>query len=118
MKAFVLFLVLVSTVACSSMQGARTQDVQYPSLVWHANTEQDLEGYKLYRRALVGGSTWQLYTTLGLVTTYPLGPHQDGYEFSLTAFDTSQNESEKSNTVNYDPPPSDCSNTKVVGPSA
>ena len=83
------------------------------SLVWYANSEADLAGYKLYRRSVTTGTTWQLWSDVGNVTTYPLGPQHDGYDFALTAYDTSDNESEKSTDVTYNPSPSDCSNVEV-----
>jgi hypothetical protein len=80
-------------------------------LAWDANTETDLAGYNLYygttARTGTDPKTCTMcgYTTkvpLGKVTSYQVSGLTLGvnYFFSLTAFDTSTNESGFSNEVN------------------
>jgi hypothetical protein len=65
-------------------------------LTWNANTETDLAGYKVYYGTSPG--SYGNPHVLGDVTEYELSGLEDGtrYYIALTAFDTSNNESEKS----------------------
>jgi hypothetical protein len=69
------------------------------TLTWNANTESDLAGYKLYWRVKDG--EWQEPIVVEKVTELKLDGILVGaiYEFTLTAFDTSGNESQRSNMV-------------------
>lgn len=78
-------------------------------LVWNPNTEPDLAGYRLYRRAIVNKSVvsnWKLLKELGKVTSVTC---EEGnflqlghWELALTAFDTNFLESGKSEPVAYE----------------
>lgn len=86
------------------------------SITWDANTEPDLAGYRVYLRDLPSGSFTiglDVVTTPGEVHIIPLadlGVTTEGHEFYVTAYDTSGNESDPSNTVNDEKPgpPSGC----------
>lgn len=74
------------------------------TLVWDANTEADMAGYKVY-----SGITHETYTnmiTLGLVTTNVVKGLVRGctYYFAVTAFNTAGAESDFSNEISYQPP--------------
>lgn len=76
------------------------------TLTWNANTEPDLAGYKVYygtsaRTDSCPQGGYQTTLNVGNVTTYTLNNLTDGqtYYFSVTAFDTSNNESCFSNEV-------------------
>ncbi|WP_310550333.1 fibronectin type III domain-containing protein [Paenibacillus glufosinatiresistens] len=65
------------------------------TLIWNANTETDLAGYRIYMNGTplnVGTVTGTTYTVAGL-------DNQTTYSFYMTAIDTSGNQSSKSNTV-------------------
>lgn len=67
---------------------------------WSANSESDLAGYRVYR-GNVSGNTSVEVVDVGNVTTYQwngLAPGQTHY-FTVTAYDTSNNESAKSAEV-------------------
>jgi len=77
------------------------QTVPDPLLLsWTANTEPDLAGYKVYQRILSSSYGTPL-AVLGKVTTYQVNGIQPGltYSYTVTAYDTSGNESSKSNEV-------------------
>lgn len=71
---------------------------------WDANTEADLAGYKIYY------STSPMFPDepilVGLINSYTIENLTRGktYYFSLTAFDTSGNESNKATTVQLEIP--------------
>ena len=69
-------------------------------LAWNANGETDLAGYKVYYGTAPG--TYGTPISLGNVTTYTLSGLIGGqtYYISITAYDTSNNESGHSNEVN------------------
>jgi hypothetical protein len=69
------------------------------TLLWNANTESDLAGYKVYV-----GTTSGVYSTpidVGNVTSFVVPGLTPGiqYYFVVTAYDTSSNESARSNEV-------------------
>ncbi len=74
---------------------------------WDKNSEQFLGGYRLYRK-LVGHQTWEFYqsfdTSICDDTTCETGPMIVGtdlgrFDWSVTAFDIENFESDNSNTV-------------------
>lgn len=71
-----------------------------PRLIWNANTEPDLAGYKVYV-----GSEPRKYgapVSVGLVTEWPLdGLGQGKFYIAMTAFDAAGNESAFSHEVIY-----------------
>jgi hypothetical protein len=104
-SSFLLFITFLFALGCSVTFAAEIK------LAWDANTESDLAGYKIYYGtsprtgtdpkscSLCGYST---VVTAGKVTSYTLGSLINGqkYYVSLTAKDTSNNESGFSNEVN------------------
>ena len=74
------------------------------TLMWNANTESNLAGYKLYSGTASG--VYGTPTTVGLVTTTTVATLVSGvtYYFALTAFNTAGQESGKSNEVSYKAP--------------
>lgn len=72
------------------------------TLTWNANTEADLQGYKLYTRSSLGGSD-SLVGSVGLVTQTncaAMGIAVGQQFLSLSAYDTSGNESSKTDPAN------------------
>lgn len=71
------------------------------TLTWNANTESDLAGYKVYRGTPCGNpqALPGPIATLDKVTTYVDSSAPDGVdvEYEITAYDTSGNESVRSN---------------------
>ena len=104
MRVFVSILLLMVMIGSPSLLSAQFYKSKTSSLIWTANTEEDLAGYKVYR-SLNYCSKKQpktLINTLGKVTTFvddkiPLGTVAVCYH--VTAFDTSGNESGPSNEV-------------------
>lgn len=83
------------------MQLAKSAEV---TLGWEANSESDLEGYKIHY-----GNITRDYNTkidVGNRTSFTIGGLEDGkeYYFAATAYDTAGNESPYSNEVSYDVP--------------
>lgn len=81
------------------------------TLQWDANTESDLAGYNLYRafQPCTAQGPLNKIGTVGKVTSTTDTVTVDGaYCYELTAFDTSNNESPRSNkaeaAVNVNPP--------------
>lgn len=104
MRVFVSILLLMVMIGSPSLLSAQFYKSKTSSLIWTANTEEDLAGYKVYR-SLNYCSKKQpktLINTLGKVTAFvddkiPLGTVAVCYH--VTAFDTSGNESGPSNEV-------------------
>jgi hypothetical protein len=74
-------------------------------LVWDANTEGDLSGYYVYYRSELETYVDAKRIDVGNVTSYDIseqGVVPVGSYVSLTAYDTSDNESEFSDEVYYD----------------
>ena len=75
-----------------------------PSIGWTANTEADLAGYRLYDRVSTT-ATRTLIKTFGVqitsATCASLGMNTGQHYFTLTAFDTSGNESAFSNELAF-----------------
>jgi len=96
----------VSAVGATSKTVAVTLTVNAPAtssatLIWNANTESDLAGYKIYRATTAGGYGAPIVTLQGNATTYIATGLQVGttYFFVITAYDLSGNESPRSNEV-------------------
>ena len=86
MKKLIILLLLLFAVPCL---GATV------TLSWTANTEPDLAGYLLYRNGVY-------VKTLAKDATECTDETQEGLNvYTLTAFDTSGNESEKSDPAVY-----------------
>lgn len=73
------------------------------SLKWNANSEDDLAGYKIYRST--DNQNYELIQTVGLVTSWTNTNLTNGttYYYKITAYDTENNESEKSAAVSATP---------------
>lgn len=96
----VLFIVLFLPVAASCLPGVKKWQ-----LVWNPNTESDIAGYKVYYSPVSGVYEEADGIDVGNVTTCPLdnltlAEGVVGY-FVVTAYDTSQNESDFSNEVSH-----------------
>lgn len=72
-------------------------------LAWDANTETDLAGYKVYWRTEIESYADNMSQDVGNVLNCPLSnlplASDVTYYFVLTAYDTSENESDFSNEV-------------------
>ena len=77
------------------------------TLLWNANSEPDLAGYRIYRCAQIpcgrtfGSAT--LLTTLGRVTSFNIGTPVAVQYYVITAYDSANNESSESNVATYTP---------------
>lgn len=101
----ILWAVVISLLCVSTGHAATV------GLSWDANTEPDLAGYNLYRafQPCTAQGPLNKVGTVGKVTSTTDTVTVDGlYCYELTAFDTSNNESGRSNkaeaTVNVNPP--------------
>ncbi len=76
------------------------------TLAWEANTEMDLQAYKVYSGT--ASRTYSCSTNVGRSTTCTIGDLAAGttYYFAVTALDTAGNESGYSNEVRYTVPAS------------
>jgi len=80
---------------------------KYLYATWMPNTEDDLAGYKLYHSPTINGTYTELISVTANDTSCEiqgLDLDQEHY-FKLTAYDTSDNESEFSNVASYIPSP-------------
>lgn len=95
--SFVLFIGLCAVLA----GGAHAAQV---TLAWEANTETDLQAYKVYSGT--ASRTYSCSTNVGRSTTCTIGDLAAGttYYFSVTALDSAGNESGYSNEVRYTVP--------------
>ncbi|MBU6435812.1 MAG: fibronectin type III domain-containing protein, partial [Nitrospirae bacterium] len=98
--------VTVSAAGTSSKTVAVTLTVSAPAtssatLTWNADTAIDLAGYKIYRATTSGGYGAPIATLTGSITSYIATGLQSGttYFFVVTAYDSSGNESTRSNEV-------------------
>ncbi|WP_217592099.1 S-layer homology domain-containing protein [Cohnella sp. GbtcB17] len=73
-------------------------------LSWTANTEADLDSYRIYSR-VQGSQTWSGGVDVGLDTTYTVLDvwHDRTYELAIAAYDTSGNSSHMSAIVSATP---------------
>lgn len=95
-----LILAVLAALLCAVSAEAATKSV---TLLWDANTEPDLAGYRLYQGSAPGGPyslknalTKVTTTTFVLTATVPTN-----YYWVLTAVDSSGNESGYSNEVSF-----------------
>jgi len=74
-------------------------EAAYLDLVWDPNTEPDLAGYNVYYGT--ESENYAYFIDVGITTTYRLDGLLDGvaYYIAVTAYDTSDNESDCSNEV-------------------
>lgn len=100
--------ITVSTAGASSKTVAVTLTISAPTtssarLIWNANAESDLAGYKIYRRTASSTSYGAPLAIVPLAssTTYTASGQQSGstYFFSITAYDNAGFESVFSNEV-------------------
>lgn len=107
LKRLVVVGVISAALSLSGVMPGEAQTVPQKTASWDANTEPDLNGYKLYMAAgtcaspgnFVTVATFPKTATSGLVPN----PTADGaYCFRLTAFDTASNESPFSTSVQRD----------------
>ncbi len=98
--------ITVSAAGFPSKTVAVTLTVSAPTtssaaLAWNANAESDLAGYKIYRATASGGYGAPIATLQGNVTNYVAAGLQSGttYFFVITAYDSTGNESVRSNEV-------------------
>lgn len=96
----ILLLVLLIPSSVSCLPGVKRW-----RLVWDANTETDLAGYKVYHSTVSGVYEEADGVDVGNVTTRDLDSlllaEGVNYFFVLTAYDTSQNESDFSDEVSH-----------------
>jgi len=73
------------------------------ALVWEANTEPDLAGYRVYRA--VGGGPFEKLADVNAVPTYSDTAIEHGktYRYAITALDKANNESDRSAVVSIVP---------------
>ncbi len=95
-----VFLIFTISLTQNALAGSAT-------ISWNANTESDLSGYKIYygtspRSGACPTGNYPNVIDVGNVTTYTFNNLTDGstYYFSVTAYDTSNNESTCSAEVN------------------
>lgn len=114
--------VLAALVGSATHSDAQTPKAQTATLTWNANTETDLAGYKVFRgtgAACSGTAALPALTVASTPVTLdkalityvdPTIPQTDGLSicYELSAYDTSGNESARSNravaSVNSNPP--------------
>ncbi|KRF04875.1 hypothetical protein ASG89_21520 [Paenibacillus sp. Soil766] len=74
------------------------------SLIWQANSENDLAGYRIYS-STDNGATWHLKGDAKKLTVFTASGLTDGtsYNFTVSAYDSNGNESAKSAAINLTP---------------
>lgn len=94
-------LMLLILLLCASTAFALSVNLQ-----WDANTETDLEGYKVYTQRPMVAQGFVQYTTVRGATKVTLANLSSShkYYFSVTAFNTSGQESGYSNVVSVGAP--------------
>ena len=87
-------------------------------LSWNANTETDLDGYNVYYGTAPG--VYEDPIDVGDVTAYELSGLNEGvtYYVAITAYDTSDNESEKSDEENGTPPDTQDPTVSITSPTS
>jgi hypothetical protein len=84
-----------------------THPVEAATLVWNANTESDLAGYRVYQCAQQpcgkASGTATLLATLGTVTSFDIGTPAVVQFYVITAYDFANNESFESSVAIYTP---------------
>lgn len=80
-------------------------------LVWNANSETDLSGYRVYTRK-IGTTSWTMLKDVGNVTSYN-AIILNNTEICLTAYDFSLNESQRSIAIKYSVPPGKAKNVDL-----
>ena len=90
----------------------------YLDLSWNPNGEADLEGYRVYYGTSSG--TYGSPIDVGNVIAYRLTGLNDGvrYYISLTAYDTSNNESAKSTEISGIPPDTQIPTITITSPTS
>jgi hypothetical protein len=75
------------------------------TLTWNANSEPDLAGYRIYQCSLLPctGSSGNLLTSLGKVTSFNIGTPAVTQYYFITAYDFANNESGSSNLATFSP---------------
>jgi len=88
------------------------------NLEWDPNGEGDLKGYKVYYRTIAG--TYGSPIDVGKVTAYELTGLDAGvrYYVAITAYDTSDNESEKSDEESGVPPDTQNPTVTITSPTS
>jgi fibronectin type 3 domain-containing protein len=96
---FLIYLFLLLTVACSST--GPTPNSGTATLLWDANNESDLQGYKIYQATVSGGYGAPVAILPTDVTSYTVTSLETGttYFFTVTAYNSSDAESSFSNEV-------------------
>ena len=93
---------LLGMICMVAILGAQPGWAATVSLAWDANTESDLDGYRVHYGTT--SRTQGNYTNVAVIndenaTTFDIELPEGTYYFSLTAFDTSGNESDFSTEV-------------------
>jgi hypothetical protein len=96
---------LAAATACSLFLGSAASHAA--TLMWNANTEPDLAGYRVYQCTQLpcsrAAGTASLLATLGTVTSLDIGTPTTVRHYVVTAYDLSNNESIESNVATYTP---------------
>ena len=92
--------------------------VTFGGLTWNANSESDLDGYNVYYGTSPGNYGDPI--DVGDVTEYELTGLDEGvrYYVAITAYDTSDNESEKSDEENGVVPDSQDPTVTITNPTS
>ena len=102
-----LILEIGLTLTMSAVLMLWSGPAQPATLVWNANREPDIAGYRVYKcsqptcRRKSGAAT--LLASLGKVTSFDIGTPAVLQFYVVTAYDFANNESVESNVVRYTP---------------